>query len=90
MAPGIIETQTQTETQIPTKTLKVQKPLQLSGALDQYESFDVTPVIGTEFPTLKIVDLINAPNADELLRDLAIKSEHFCHNLSARLVLYIS
>ena len=48
-------------------------PLKLSGALDKYEYEEVTPVIGREFPTVNIVDdLIDAPNADELLRDLAI------------------
>jgi hypothetical protein len=35
-------------------------------------------VIGTEFHNVDIVDdLMNAPNADELLRDLAITSSHF-------------
>lgn len=47
------------------------KPKKLSPAL-------LTPtfqVIGTEFPNVNIVeDLLNAPNADELLRDLAITS----------------
>ena len=51
------------------------KPLQLSGALDAYaESFDVTPVIGREFPKVNLVEVLNAPNSDELLRDLAITS----------------
>jgi hypothetical protein len=49
-------------------------PLKLSGALEAYESFDVTPVIGREFPAANVVDWLNAPNADELLRDLAITS----------------
>lgn len=48
------------------------EPLKLSGALNQYESFDVTPIIGTEFKNVNLVDWINAPNSDELLRDLAI------------------
>lgn len=49
-------------------------PLQLSGSLDSFESFDVTPIIGREFPTANLVDWLNAPNADELIRDLAITS----------------
>jgi hypothetical protein len=53
----------------------VREPLKLSGALDQYESFDVTPVIGREFPTAKLVEWLEAPNSDELLRDLAITSQ---------------
>ncbi|KAI9825590.1 MAG: hypothetical protein M1819_000486 [Sarea resinae] len=48
------------------------EPLQLTGALDQFASFDVTPVIGREYPEAKLVDWLNAPNSDELIRDLAI------------------
>lgn len=51
------------------------QPLKLSGALDNYESFDVTPVIGREFPTVNLVEWLEATNSDELLRDLAITSE---------------
>lgn len=50
-------------------------PLKSTGVLDKYESFDVTPVIGKEFPTANLVDWINAPNADELLRELALTSK---------------
>jgi hypothetical protein len=50
------------------------KPLKYSGSLDSYESFDPTPAIGTEYPTANLVDWLNAPNADELIKDLAIKS----------------
>jgi hypothetical protein len=46
--------------------------LQPSGLLDQYQQFDVTPVIGTEFSAAKLVEWMEAPNADELLRELAI------------------
>lgn len=50
------------------------EPLKLTGALDKYESFDVTPVIGKEFPTANLKEWLEAPNSDELLRDLAITS----------------
>lgn len=50
-------------------------PLQLSGVLDQFKSFDVTPVIGKEFPEANLKEWLEAPNSDELLRDLAITSE---------------
>jgi hypothetical protein len=61
-----------------TSTTNLQiEPLQLKGALDQYESFDVTPVIGKEFPTVSLKEWLQAPNSDELLRDLAITSEFF-------------
>jgi hypothetical protein len=49
-------------------------PLKLSGALDQFKSFDVTPVIGREFVDVDLVEWLNAPNSDELIRDLAITS----------------
>ena len=48
------------------------KPLQLSGILDKYKHFEVTPVIGREFPELQIRDLLKAENSDDLLRELAI------------------
>lgn len=48
------------------------QPLKLSGALDQYESFDVTPVIGREFPKANLKEWLRAPNSDELIRELAI------------------
>ncbi|KAM3068315.1 hypothetical protein ACMFMG_009455 [Clarireedia jacksonii] len=48
------------------------KWLESTGVLDQYESFDVTPIIGREFPHANLVEWLQAPNADELLRELAI------------------
>jgi len=50
------------------------EPLKLSGVLDQFTSFDVTPVIGREFVGVDLVKWLRAPNSDELLRDLAITS----------------
>ncbi|KAF2472719.1 TauD-domain-containing protein [Lindgomyces ingoldianus] len=50
------------------------KPLKSSAVLDKYDQIDVTPSIGTEFHTAKIVKWINASNVDEFLLDLAIKS----------------
>ncbi|EMC96131.1 hypothetical protein BAUCODRAFT_122171 [Baudoinia panamericana UAMH 10762] len=47
-------------------------PLQLSGALEKYDSFDVTPVIGREYPNVSLKEWLDAPNSDELIRDLAI------------------
>ncbi|KAL4937805.1 hypothetical protein BDV06DRAFT_202156 [Aspergillus oleicola] len=46
-----------------------------SGSLDEFESTVLTPVIGNEFPkgSINIVDdILNAPNADQRIRDLAI------------------
>jgi len=50
----------------------IREPLKLNGLLDDYESFDVTPVLGTEFPKARLAEWIRAPNSDELLRDLAV------------------
>lgn len=51
------------------------RPLQLTGVLDKYAFNESTPVIGREYPTLQAKELLNAPNADELLRELAIISK---------------
>lgn len=52
-------------------------PLRKTGVLDDAFKFEeTTPVIGMEYPNTNIVnDLLNATNADELLRDLAITSK---------------
>jgi hypothetical protein len=68
MSPSAVSTEPQVS------PVKSQKPLKSTGSLDKFESIDITPVIGTEYPTVKLADLIKAPNADEFLRDLAIKS----------------
>ena len=53
---------------------KFATPPKPSGALDAYESFDVTRVVGTEFKQggAQLADLLKAPNSDDLIRDLAI------------------
>lgn len=77
MSPSAIDDET-----IPLRSKSQHKePLKLSGALDTHESFDVTPVIGREFPKANLVEWLNAENSDELLRDLAITSNnHPCPN----------
>jgi hypothetical protein len=52
-------------------------PLKQSGLLNEkFASDDLTPVIGREFLKVNIVDdLLNAPDANALLRDLAITSK---------------
>lgn len=49
--------------------------MELSGCLNAYESLDITPVIGKEFPKANLVDWMNDPKANDLLRDLAITSK---------------
>lgn len=51
------------------------EPLKLKGALDSYQSFDVTPVIGREYINANLKEWLRAPNSDDLIRDLAIISE---------------
>jgi hypothetical protein len=45
------------------------KPLKYSGALDEYKSFDVTNVIGREYPDASLLDILKD---DKKIRDLAI------------------
>lgn len=74
MAPSAVEAQTPVVPIVTKGSAAVSspQPLKLSGALDQYESFEVTPNIGKEFPKANLVEWLNAPNSDELLRELAI------------------
>ena len=58
----------------PAQSQYPREPLKLKGVLDQYKSFDVTPVIGREFVDVNLKDWLEAPNSDELIRDLAITS----------------
>lgn len=87
MAPAITETVAQVTENLKQKlvtSLKDQaqpnletghrEPLKLSGALDQFKQFEVTPVIGKEFVDVDLAEWLRAPNSDELLRDLAITS----------------
>ncbi|KAK0103874.1 hypothetical protein ONS96_004983 [Cadophora gregata f. sp. sojae] len=58
--------------QAPSQEAQHKEPLKLSGALDHFESFDVTPTIGREFVNVNLANWLRAPNSDELIRDLAI------------------
>jgi hypothetical protein len=55
--------------------------LKLKGVLKPLKQFMVTPTVGTEFPEANLVEMLNAPNSDELLRDLAITSKYAKHSL---------
>ncbi|KAK3696598.1 hypothetical protein LTR37_017851 [Vermiconidia calcicola] len=50
------------------------EPLRKSGAVDdKFKYEETTPIIGREYQTLNIVDdLLNASNADEMIREIAI------------------
>ncbi len=77
MAPSALENEP-----LPTTKVQRREPLKQSGALDAHKHFDVTPTIGREFPNANLVDWLNAPNADELLRDLAITSKQTSKQLA--------
>lgn len=75
MAPSVVDAASATTFPVVTKGQTAQKPVKATGVLDKFEAFDVTPIIGREFPSANLVDWLNAPNSDELLRDLAVTSE---------------
>lgn len=67
------------------KPVQYPTALKLSGALDQFDFEETTPVLGREFTNLNIVDdILNASNADELLRDLAITSKTYSQSFKKR------
>lgn len=74
MAPSAIDIEAPQGIAIRTKQVPVKEPLKYAGNLDQFRSKDLTPHIGTEYPEANLVDLLKSANADDLLRDLAIKS----------------
>lgn len=55
----------------PVKSGMIKEPLKVSGALPP-DYFDVTSIIGREYPTLQLTELMNSPRRDEYVRDLAI------------------
>jgi len=81
MSPSATEYRSATETPVNAtekhtkgKHALIIEPLKPTGILDQFKSFDVTPVIGKEFPEANLVEWLQSPNSDELLRELAITS----------------
>lgn len=55
----------------PVKSGMIKDPLKVSGALPP-DYFDVTSIIGREYPTLQLSELMNSPRRDEYIKDLAI------------------
>ena len=52
------------------------QPLKKTGIIDEFKFLESTPSLGREYPTLNIADdILKAPNADELIRDMAITSK---------------
>lgn len=54
-------------------------PLAYSGSLDAYDHNDSTPTVGREFSSLQIKKLLTSPDADTLIRDLAITGKFLFH-----------
>jgi len=52
-----------------TQSASFQEPLTYAGTLDHYESFDVTSVIGREYPKVQLTEILKD---DAKIRDLAI------------------
>lgn len=76
MAPGILTDDLPVRSNEVNGKTSYPVPIKPSGALDQFTYEDTTPVIGREFLDANIVnDILNAPNAEERLRDLAYTSE---------------
>ena len=84
MAPSAIEASDEGDTNGvakgqngPTNGAAIKFPMESNGSLDNYNNIDLTPCIGREFPTANLVDMMSAPNSDELIAELAMTSmEH--------------
>ena len=61
-------------TDTPKSSSYIREPLKYSGSLYNLSHFDATTIIGREYPTVQLADIIQAENADDMLRDLAITS----------------
>jgi len=48
--------------------------LKPNGSLKEYESFNLTPEIGTEFRNTDLAEILRAENSNDLIHDLAILS----------------
>ena len=75
----VVEVEATPPGQVPSIESQYKTPLDLSGALDHFDSFDVTPAIGREFVGVNLARWLKAPNSDELIRDLAITSTKLSH-----------
>jgi hypothetical protein len=64
------------------KAILLKEPLRSTGSLDGFPHDDLTPSTGTEFTSAtQLSTILKAPNADQLIRDLAILSTLFPQTL---------
>lgn len=68
MTPSL---ETNSEAVAPVASGMIKEPLKVSGALPP-GYFEVTSIIGREYPTMQLSELMNSPRRDEFIRDLAI------------------
>jgi hypothetical protein len=80
MAPSATEPAQVSTATHPRKTTATKPWVKSTGSLDQYDYIEVTPVIGREYPHVNLVSLLQAPNSEELLQELALTS-NFSHPL---------
>jgi hypothetical protein len=50
----------------------IHEPMRYSGSLDHLEFFEMSPIIGREYTTATIKDILLAENAEQQIRDLAV------------------
>ncbi|KAI9372211.1 hypothetical protein BJX61DRAFT_542911 [Aspergillus egyptiacus] len=50
---------------------RIAQPLEYSGSLDSYQYLDLTPVIGREYESLQVAEVLQLPNRDQVIQDLA-------------------
>ncbi|KFY33451.1 hypothetical protein V494_07623 [Pseudogymnoascus sp. VKM F-4513 (FW-928)] len=68
MSPSLVAN---AEAVAPAQSGMIKEPLKVSGALPP-DYFEVTSIIGREYPTVQLSELINSSRRDEYIRDLAI------------------
>jgi hypothetical protein len=66
---NIADLKAQAKAELQTQETAYPSPIPYSGTLDAYESFDVTPIIGREFPNVQLSEILND---DAKVRDLAV------------------
>lgn len=54
------------------ETQLINTPLKNSGSIDYLEYTEVSPIIGREYATAKLKDILYAENSEQQIRDLAI------------------
>ncbi|KAF8590991.1 taurine catabolism dioxygenase [Ramaria rubella] len=69
MSPAVTSTAAEQDAKLTRSRLE--KPLRYGGSLDKFEHVEVTPVVGRMYPRVQVSDLLKAPNARDLLQDLA-------------------